>query len=120
MPIRFLARGGAEDMEDVDQEDEESSTFDEDEDDDDVSITDKQTKKRKYFLKRRKIKFLNRIAEVTSFLLKREDDATLEREGSLSRKQRRQLYSTTALQYDDSEEDDNRVTQQSDLSRPGR
>jgi digalactosyldiacylglycerol synthase len=116
MPVGLSARGGEQEKPQNKDEEEDG-----DEEDDGLIfeeatiLLDKQTKKRR-FLNRRKIKFLNRIAEASSSLLKREDDANLEREGS---RKRQQLYST-GLQYDVSEEDDNRITQQSDLTRPGR
>jgi hypothetical protein len=121
MPVCLLTRGGeqselqTEDTENDDDGEEDDSIF---EDDDDVStiLVDTQTKKRNRFTKRRKLKFLNRIAEVSSFLLKREDEAILESEGS---RNRQRPYST-GLEYDVSEEDDERITQQSDLTRPGR
>ena len=122
MPVGLLARGGEQGKPQIEDEeedgDEEEAGDDEDDDlifEEATILLDKQTKKRR-FLKRRKIKFLNRIAEASSSLLKREDDANLEREGS---RKRQQLYST-GLQYDVSEEDDDRITQQSDLTRPGR
>ena len=119
MPVGLSTRGGEQkapqNKEDDGDDEDDDSTF---EDDDDIStiLVDEQTKKQKRFLKRRKLKFLNRIAKASTFLQKREDDATLEKEES---KKRLHPYSTE-LQYDVSEEDDNRITKQSDLTRPGR
>jgi len=116
----WLVTRGGEQAQTLNKTDEDCiSSSDEDDEDDNVIITvldDKDTKKRKRFLKRRKINFLNRIAEVSSLLLKREDDANLEKEGS----RKRQHAYTTGLKYDAFEEDGDRITQQSDLTRPGR
>lgn len=120
MPTGLLARGGEQansvkDEELEDEDDDNDSLFD---DENDISsiFDDEQTKKEKRFLKSRKLKFLNRIAKVSSFLQKGEDDAALEKEGW---RKRQQLYNME-LEYDVSEEDDNRITNQSDLTRPGR
>ncbi len=119
IPLALSTRGGEQENPENDEEDfhgeDDDSIF---EDDEDISsiLVDDQTKKEKRSLKRRKLKFLNRIAKVSSYLKKREDEATLEREGP---RKRQEVYSTE-LEYDVSEEDDNRVTRQSDLTRPGR
>mmetsp|Transcript_24820 Transcript_24820/g.58229 ORF Transcript_24820/g.58229 Transcript_24820/m.58229 type:complete len:942 (-) Transcript_24820:682-3507(-) len=119
MPTGILARGGDQSVSsigDMRDDDENVDGFVNEYDADIPSILDnKEAKKRRQFLKRREIKFLNRIAEVSSFLLKRENDATLERE--VPRK--RQKSYTSGLQYDVSEDDD-LITHQSDLTRPGR
>ncbi len=107
IPAVLSTRGGEQENPENDKDDSEDddSIF---EDDDDIStiLDDDETKKEKRSLKRRKIKFLNRIAKVSSFLQKQEDDA-------------QEPYSTE-LQYNISEEDDNHITKQSDLTRPGR
>ena len=116
-PTGLLARGGEQARSENEEEegDDNDSLFD---DEDDISsiFDDEQTKKQKRFLRSRKLKFLNRIAEVSSFLQKGEDDAALEKEGW---RKRQEPYSME-LEYDVSEEDDNRITNQSDLTRPGR
>ena len=107
IPVALSTRGGEQENPENEKDDSEDddSIF---EDDDDIStiLDDDETKKEKRSLKRRKVKFLNRIAKVSSFLQKQEDDA-------------QEPYSTE-LQYDVSEEDDNRITKQSDLTLPGR
>lgn len=116
-PTSLLARGGEQARSENEEEegDDNDSLFD---DEDDISsiFDDEQTKKQKRFLRSRKLKFLNRIAKVSSFLQKGEDDAALEKEGW---RKRQEQYSME-LEYDVSEEDDNRITNQSDLTRPGR
>ena len=121
MSIGLLTRGGEqatsqneqEDGEEQDDnDDDDDSLFLEDEDDISSMFADEHTKTQK----RRKLKFLNRIAKVSSFLQKGEDDAILEKEGW---RKRQQSYNME-LEYDVSEEDDNRITKQSDLTRPGR
>lgn len=117
MPVCLLTRGG-EQVESQNEEVEVSSDGDDDDSmfDDEEDEAHEQTKTQNRFLKRRKVKFLNQIAKVSSSLLKREQDATLERDTS----RKRQLSYSKGLEYDVSEEDENRITHQSDLTRPGR
>jgi hypothetical protein len=77
----------------VGEEDDESSSYDDDE-----AVSMKQAAKRRK-------RFLNRIARVSSLLLRREHDASLEEEAELEKQ--------------DSEWG-NEITPQSDLTRPGR
>eukprot|EP00531_Pseudo-nitzschia_arenysensis_P001122 CAMPEP_0116120076 /NCGR_PEP_ID=MMETSP0329-20121206/2987_1 /TAXON_ID=697910 /ORGANISM="Pseudo-nitzschia arenysensis, Strain B593" /LENGTH=909 /DNA_ID=CAMNT_0003613831 /DNA_START=250 /DNA_END=2979 /DNA_ORIENTATION=+ len=116
IPVALSARQESPENDEQDFEAEDDDSISEDYEDISSILVDEQTKKEKRSLKRRKLKFLNRIAKVSSFLQKREDEATLEREGS---RKRQELYSTE-LEYDVSEEDDNRITTQSDITRPGR
>eukprot|EP00537_Pseudo-nitzschia_pungens_P006566 CAMPEP_0172361990 /NCGR_PEP_ID=MMETSP1060-20121228/5718_1 /TAXON_ID=37318 /ORGANISM="Pseudo-nitzschia pungens, Strain cf. cingulata" /LENGTH=976 /DNA_ID=CAMNT_0013084403 /DNA_START=430 /DNA_END=3360 /DNA_ORIENTATION=- len=112
----------------VDQNNDDDSLFDGNDDREEtiIRIVDNDTKQRKRFLKKRKLKFLNRIVEVSSLLLRKEHDASLDPEkGGSSRKKGRQQRAmpatySTRLQFDDNEEDNERITQQSDLTRPGR
>ncbi|KAG7367559.1 hypothetical protein IV203_030230 [Nitzschia inconspicua] len=79
-------------------EEQEDDVEDDDDDDDNGSNNHQDAKRRK--------KFLNRIAKVSSLLLRREHDASLEEEGD-------------ELEMHDPEWG-NEVTPQSDLQRPGR
>jgi glycosyltransferase involved in cell wall biosynthesis len=109
-----------------DDDDEDIIDYDDDDDDDDSRIMKKKKRKQKLFLKRRKQQFLNRIIKVSSLLLRREHDAKLDSDSDpvIGREQQQrtgqQRSQGGSLEYDITEEDNDRITSQSDLTRPGR